>query len=159
MISKRRAQQSEEPIGRDRDLLDLFMAAKTEEGDPLNDAQLRDVVLNFIIAGRDTTAQALSWSFWLLSTRPEILAKLRDEAHKILGSSRMAAFADMKDLVYAHAVFYEVLRLYPSVPMNVKVCNQDDVLPVCVTIALIARMVRLCQRERGLSSVPMPWED
>jgi cytochrome P450 len=151
MIKKRRAQLDKDPtLGKDRDLLDLFMAAKTEEGDPLNDAQLRDVVLNFILAGRDTTAQALSWSFWLLSTRPVIQAKLRDEARKVLGSSRMAAFADMKELVYAHAVFYEVLRLYPSVPTNIKVCNQDDVLPVCVTIyTLIARMVHLWRKARG----------
>jgi cytochrome P450 len=132
MIKQRRVQLNEgiEKTDKDRDLLDLFMAAKTEEGELLNDSQLRDVIINFILAGRDTTAQALTWSFWILSTHPDILSKLRAEAIGVLGASRMAKFEDMKDLTYAHAVFFEVLRLYPSAPLNGKVCNQDDELPV-----------------------------
>jgi cytochrome P450 len=145
MIAQRRSQVKDGTLGKDLDLLDLFMDAKTDGGELLSDSQLRDIVLNFILAGRDTTAQALAWSFWIISTNPEILVNIRNEAVRVLGSDRMARFEDMKSLVYAHAFFYEVLRLYPSVPTNIKVCNQDDELPVS-NVILISRMERLCKK-------------
>ncbi|KAL3902074.1 MAG: hypothetical protein SGCHY_000108 [Lobulomycetales sp.] len=150
MIQKRRACREEEsqPGGckgppRKPDLLDLFMDSAGAEGEDLSDDQLRDIVLNFIIAGRDTTAQALAWSVWLLQLHPDVSAKLRSEAFSVLGTdtSRLAAYDDMRRLPYAHAVFFEVLRLYPSVPSNVKVCNEDDELPDGTFVAKGSRVI------------------
>ena len=57
------------------DLLSKFMNALNEEGQPLNKSELRDTVLNFIIAGRDTTAQTLSWALYYLLMHPRVEAK------------------------------------------------------------------------------------
>lgn len=104
------------------DLLARFMAIQDENGDNLNDKQLRDIILNFIIAGRDTTAQALSWSFYLLTQNPETEARLLEEINTYIdpdmGPSQL--YEAIKNMKYAHAYFYEVLRLYPSVPINQK---------------------------------------
>ncbi|KAI8144359.1 cytochrome P450 [Fennellomyces sp. T-0311] len=116
-----------------KDLLSRFMATHNEQGELLDDEELRDTVLNFIIAGRDTTAQALSWTFYNLMLHRRIEAKLvkeinaniRDEHEK----DSVALYEAIKNMTYAHAVFYEVLRLYPPVPGNVKVALNDDVWP------------------------------
>ena len=57
------------------DLLSMFIAAQNVDGTPLNPSKeyLRDVVLNFVIAGRDTTANALTWLFYELSRNPEVV--------------------------------------------------------------------------------------
>ncbi|KAI9337428.1 cytochrome P450 [Pilaira anomala] len=116
-----------------KDLLSRFMEARTPQGELLNNDELRDVVLNFVIAGRDTTAQALSWAFYLLLCTPRVEEKLLDEIEKYIGEDIMhdstALYETIKDMTYAHAVFYEVLRLYPSVPMNQKYALNDDVWP------------------------------
>jgi len=72
------------------DLLSLFMAATTSDGCPLNEEQLVDTVINFIIAGRDTTAQALSWTFYLLLLHPEVEAKVLQEIEQLLGQQTTA---------------------------------------------------------------------
>ncbi|KAI9265176.1 cytochrome P450 [Phascolomyces articulosus] len=117
-----------------KDLLSRFMNAKNENNETLSDKELRDTVLNFIIAGRDTTAQALSWTFYNLMLHPRIEAKLLDEIKEHIPGDVQSLDAPevyeiIKKMTYAHAVFYEVLRLYPSVPSNVKVALEDDVFP------------------------------
>ncbi|KAJ3206218.1 hypothetical protein HDU67_008305, partial [Dinochytrium kinnereticum] len=111
--------------GAHKDLLDLYMAYDAE----LTDVQLRDMIMNMMLAGRDTTAQALSWAFWLLSSRPEIVAKIREEVQTILGESRLPTYDEVNSLKYVNAVFYETLRLYPSVPLDFKTSVKPDVLP------------------------------
>jgi len=69
------------------DLLSMFMSAVTPDGSPLTEQQLVDTVINFIIAGRDTTAQALSWTFYLLLLHPEVQAKLLQEVEQVLGTT------------------------------------------------------------------------
>ncbi|KAI9492576.1 cytochrome P450 [Zychaea mexicana] len=116
-----------------KDLLSRFMSARNENGKTLNDKELRDTVLNFIIAGRDTTAQALSWTFYNLMLHPRVEAKLLQEINeKVRDEHELdtpALYSVIGTLTYAHAVFYEVLRLYPSVPSNIKVALEDDVWP------------------------------
>ncbi|KAI9323448.1 cytochrome P450 [Dichotomocladium elegans] len=116
-----------------KDLLSRFMLTRNENGEPLSDNELRDTILNFIIAGRDTTAQALSWTFFNLTLHPRIEAKLVEEIEKTIRDEHEAdppaLYEAIRTMTYAHAVFYEVLRLYPSVPANVKVALEDDVLP------------------------------
>ncbi|KAI9309683.1 cytochrome P450 [Cunninghamella echinulata] len=115
------------------DLLSRFMVANNEKGERLNDTELRDVVLNMVIAGRDTTAQALSWTFYSLMQTPRVEEKLLQEINDYLPEDLekdpAALYEAIKNMKYAHAVFYEVLRLYPSVPNNQKYALNDDVWP------------------------------
>ncbi|KAJ3116568.1 hypothetical protein HDU96_009357 [Phlyctochytrium bullatum] len=141
IIRKRReegAAEPEEMVGgrKKQDLLAYLMEVKDENGNLPSDEDLVDYILNFIIAGRDTTAQALSWAFYLLHKHPEVVKELREEIDAVLGpygdpSSRDApTYEECKaELPYANAVFHETLRLYPSVPMELKQANRDDVLP------------------------------
>ncbi|KAI9010411.1 cytochrome P450 [Phycomyces nitens] len=115
------------------DLLSRFMGAKNENGESLNETELRDIVLNFIIAGRDTTAQALSWTFYNLSLHPRVEEKLLREVNEKIGDEKehdaQKLYEIVKTMTYAHAVFHETLRLYPSVPENQKYALEDDIWP------------------------------
>ena len=114
------------------DLLSLFMGMKDENGESLyNDTQLGEFVLNFIIAGRDTTAQALSWTFYELALHPEVELELVKEIQTTLGVVKQdrPTYDLIKEMKYAKAVFFETLRLHPSVPKNMKHAVHDDVLP------------------------------
>ncbi|KAJ8654100.1 hypothetical protein O0I10_010175 [Lichtheimia ornata] len=128
MVAERRAEGAVH-----KDLLSRFMNTHNDRGEPLSDKELRDTVLNFIIAGRDTTAQALSWTFYNLMLHPRVERKLLNEIkeciHEEHESNSPALYEAIRKMTYAHAVFYEVLRLYPSVPSNVKVALEDDILP------------------------------
>ncbi|OZJ05176.1 hypothetical protein BZG36_02221 [Bifiguratus adelaidae] len=128
VIAQRRAHPNKAEF---TDLLSRFMQASDENGVPLNDRQLRDAILNMIIAGRDTTAQALSWSFYVLSNHPKVEAKLLEEIEQYVREDMQAddLYTAIKDMKYAHAFFYEVLRFYPSVPTNQKYALGDDILP------------------------------
>ncbi|KAG0204123.1 hypothetical protein BGX28_003846 [Mortierella sp. GBA30] len=114
-----------------KDLMQLFMDARDEHGQPLSDEMLKDELINMILAGRDTTAQALSWTFYLLhrsEANPGILSQLTEEIDSVLKDG-LPTYESTKQQKYAEACFYETLRLYPSVPQNMKVCVADDVLP------------------------------
>ncbi|KAG0365159.1 cytochrome P450 [Gamsiella multidivaricata] len=133
IIRSRRANGYHKP---QKDLLQLFIDLKDENGEILSDDILKDSILNFIIAGRDTTAQALSWMFYLMhrsSTDKNIVHKLRQEIKDVLGDD-LPTYESSKKMKYAEACLYEALRLYPSVPRNLKVCVEDDVLPNGVEI-------------------------
>ncbi|KAF9430008.1 hypothetical protein BGZ94_008667 [Podila epigama] len=128
VIRKRRLQGFNK---KHKDLLQLFLEAHDEDDQPLSDEMLKDTLMNFVIAGRDTTAQALSWMFYLIhrsSARKDILEKLREETDRLLQGGH-PTYETIKQQKYAEACFHETLRLYPSVPQNVKVCVQDDILP------------------------------
>ncbi|GJJ75709.1 hypothetical protein EMPS_08067 [Entomortierella parvispora] len=114
-----------------KNLMQLFMEAHDETGEPLSDEMLKDTCLNFIIAGRDTTAQALAWCFYLMhrtGADPAVFQNLTEETDRILQGG-YPSYESVKQQKYAEACFHETLRLYPSVPKNIKVCVQDDVLP------------------------------
>ncbi|KAI8997284.1 cytochrome P450 [Pilobolus umbonatus] len=132
VIARRRKEIANGETGH-KDLLSRFMSATNMNDDPLSDSELRDVVLNFIIAGRDTTAQALSWSFYMLLTHKRIENKLLKEIQETitddLWEDPPRLYEVVKDMKYAHSVFYEVLRLFPSVPNNQKYALNDDVWP------------------------------
>ena len=95
-----------------------------------SDKYLRDVVLNFVIAGRDTTAQALSWTSYLLSQHPEVERRMRAEMWEVLGEEHAGPDYDsLRNMPYTTAVVRETLRLYPSVPKDSKEAQKDDVWP------------------------------
>ena len=80
---------------------------------------IRDQVIAVLLAGRDTTASALSFTFKELSAHPEIVRKLRKEILDKVGPSRPPTYEDLKSMPYLQHVMNETLRLYPSVPYNV----------------------------------------
>eukprot|EP01038_Epipyxis_sp_PR26KG_P010854 gene10854-14571_t len=112
------------------------------------DKNLRDVVLNIILAGRDTTAQALTWSFYRLCIHQNIQNKIREEAIQVLSSSYdnynniseyemlkqngfigNISFKSVQKMKYLDAFITELLRLHPSVPGDAKIVQSDCVLP------------------------------
>ncbi|KAF9926716.1 hypothetical protein FBU30_003748 [Linnemannia zychae] len=120
------AQIRQGPSGRE-DLLDLFMKWRDDDGRALSDVELRDVFINFIIAGRDTTAQALSWMYYEVMKNPAVEKNIWQEVDQ-LGEKPTYEMLT-KDMRYSNAVFLEALRLYPPVPRNLKTAVADDVLP------------------------------
>ncbi|ESQ53201.1 hypothetical protein EUTSA_v10026837mg [Eutrema salsugineum] len=111
------------------DVLTYYMTLDTTKYKhlkPRNDKFISDIILGFLIAGRDTTSSAPTWFFWLLSKNPEAMTKIRQEINK-----KMTKFnpADLDKLVYLHGAVCETLRLYPPVPFNHKSPAKPDVLP------------------------------
>mmetsp|Transcript_10088 Transcript_10088/g.21941 ORF Transcript_10088/g.21941 Transcript_10088/m.21941 type:complete len:577 (-) Transcript_10088:5-1735(-) len=115
-----------------RDLLSNFLNSGLE----YTDKQLRDVILNFILAGRDTTACALSWLFYELTQNPRVQDKLTEEIDRVLGSKR-PTFEDLsaENMPYLNGVFMEALRLHPPVPEDKKIASEDIPLPDGTRIA------------------------
>jgi cytochrome P450 len=130
------------------DLLSLYLDKDTTNNTNNNmkdeDSQgssLRDVVLNMIIAGRDTTAQALSWSFYRMCLHDGMQEKLRTEIIEVLKNTGeyeilrannglgSIAYDTLQQLKYVEAFIMEVLLLHPSVPKEAKCCFKDDILP------------------------------
>lgn len=96
------------------DLLSMLLLAQDEEGDGsgMTDQQLRDELLTIFLAGHETTANALTWTWYLLSQHPEIEKKLHDELDEVL-DGRPPAFQDVAHLRYTEMVLAESMRLYP----------------------------------------------
>jgi len=101
------------------------------KGPPMTTEWLRDIVLNMVIAGRDTTACMLSWMFYILATNPEIQKKLQAEIDAKFVSDKVPTIQSVSssELPYLNGVIYETLRLYPPVPIDNKGTIHDDVLP------------------------------
>ncbi|GAA5992515.1 hypothetical protein JCM10908_000857 [Rhodotorula pacifica] len=110
----------------DTDLLSLYMALRDESGEPLSRQALRDALLNLIIAGRDTTAQGLSWTFFRLISEPQYFDLIRDEAASLPDVIDYDTWRSMHAIT---AVFEEGMRLHPAVPKNGWEAIEDDVMP------------------------------
>ena len=80
---------------------------------------IRDQVIAVLLAGRDTTAGTLSFTFQELSNHPKVFHKLRREILETVGRSRPPTYEDLKNMPYLQHVMNETLRLYPSIPFNV----------------------------------------
>ncbi|XP_019093295.1 PREDICTED: alkane hydroxylase MAH1-like [Camelina sativa] len=100
---------------------------------PSNEKFLRDIIVNFMVAGRDSTGSALTWFFFLLSKNPKAITKIRQEINAKLspGTKNFESFnsEEVKELVYLHGALCETLRLYPPVPFQNKPPINSDVLP------------------------------
>ena len=113
MIANRRALTKEELEGRG-DLLSMLVAARDEDGDAsgMSDTQVRDEVLTIFLAGYETVANALTWTWYLLSQNPEAAARMYAEVAEVL-DGRAATVEDFGRLKYTEMVFAESMRLYP----------------------------------------------
>jgi cytochrome P450 len=101
--------------GGSQDLVSVLVGLRDGDGArTLGDAEVRDEAITLMLAGHETTAQALTWAWYLLAQNPPAWAALRAELAAVLGS-RPLATADFDRLPYTQAVFREALRLYPPV--------------------------------------------
>ncbi len=115
MIASRRALSREDLESRN-DLLSMLVLSKDEAGDGdsagMTDEQLRDETLTIFLAGYETVANALAWTWYLLSQNPNATQKMEDEVDAVLGD-RAATLDDYPQLRYTEMVFAEAMRLYP----------------------------------------------
>ena len=100
--------------GRDKgDLLSILLQAQDEDGTHMNDRQLRDETITLFLAGHETTANTLSWTWWLLAQNPAVEKKFHEELDGVLGG-RAPTVDDLPKLTYLSHVLTESLRLYPT---------------------------------------------
>ena len=90
---------------------------------------LRDQLIAILLAGRDTTASALSWTFYELAKHPEVVTKLRAEIAGTVGLTTPPTYAHLKSMKYLQNTMNETLRIYPGVPFNVRFSLRDTTLP------------------------------
>jgi cytochrome P450 len=109
IISERRAEGNS---NHHNDLLALLMGAMDEDGSQMTPQQLHDETMTLFLAGHETTAQMLGWTWYALSENPAVEARLHEELHGVLGGRPLEP-ADFPRLPYLRAVMNEVLRLYP----------------------------------------------
>jgi len=109
------------------DLLDALLEARDEDGQPMPPAELRDEAVSIFFAGHETSANALTWATYLLSTHPEVFDRLRDEADRVIGD-RLPSLEDVPKLEYAAMVIREAMRLYPPGWIYGRVAERDEVL-------------------------------
>lgn len=103
----------------------LLQARDTETGAPLDDAALRNEAATIFMAGHETTANSLAWTWYLLSQAPEVEHRLHTELSEVL-CRRQPTLDDVPKLVYTRAVFEEAIRLYPPVPILAREALQDE---------------------------------
>ncbi|KAF2282652.1 hypothetical protein GH714_043762 [Hevea brasiliensis] len=118
--------------------LKRFLLESDKDPEKMN-RYLRDIILNFMIAGKDTSANTLSWFFYMLCKNPLVQEIVAQEVRKVTGSSQdddevedfMAKITDttLEQMHYLHATLTETLRLYPAVPIDGRCAEVDDVLP------------------------------
>jgi cytochrome P450 len=121
IIDERRRHPRDEP-----DLLSLLIeAADRQPTSRAGDKLLRDQVLSIILAGHDTTANALSWSWITLSRHPDVARRIKQEVDQVLGR-RMLTVGDVPALRYTKMAFDEVLRLFPPLWTYSRTAQADD---------------------------------
>jgi cytochrome P450 len=94
------------------DLLSMLLGARYEDGLAMSDQQIRDEAMTIFLAGYETMANALTWTWYLLSQNPEAEGRLHEELDTVLGG-RTPAFEDLPNLRYTEQVLAEAMRLYP----------------------------------------------
>jgi cytochrome P450 len=119
IIEERR--KSERDTG---DLLSMLLAARDDDGSRMTDKQLRDESITLFLAGHETTANALSWTWWLLAQNPEAENKLHAELDGLL-AGRAPTLDDVPKLKYAEQVLTESMRLYPPAWGTARVAMED----------------------------------
>lgn len=142
--SKEEEVEKKKSENQNQDLLSRFIAVSSSM-DFIDREQrrkfLRDIVISFILAGKDSTSTALTWFFWLIAGHPRCASAIRAELSSLpppplseteSGNEekpRIFSYDELKKLNYLHAALSESLRLFPPVPINSRLTVDDDVLP------------------------------
>lgn len=98
-------------VDRQVDMLDLLLATQDEEGG-LDSKELRDQIVTFIVAGHETVASSLTWTWWLLGDNQEVQKLLQKEVDEVL-NGKEPTVKDIEKLPYTRAIVDEALRIYP----------------------------------------------
>jgi cytochrome P450 len=125
LIRERRAERGQGE--RRHDLLERLVAAVDEEGDGkrLSEKEIRDELVTLFLAGHETTAQTLTWTFYLLAQHRDVEARLHAELERELGG-RTPGYDDLERLVYTEQVIAEAMRLYPPAYMVARRAGEDS---------------------------------
>lgn len=105
----------------------LLEARDSETGEPLDDSALRNEAAVIFMAGHETTANSLAWTWYLLSQVPKVEERLHAEIAQVLGD-RLPNLDDVPKLTYTRAVFEETIRLYPPVPLLARQAVRDETI-------------------------------
>lgn len=138
IIKRREELEKNQHCNEKEDILSRFLI-ESKKDPRMDDRYLMDIILNFMIAGKDTSANTLSWFFYMLCKNPQVQEKVVLEIEKIVGNegngARIEDFVDkitdevLDKMHYVHAALSETLRLYPAVPLDGRVADADDILP------------------------------
>ena len=129
VLAKRRGTERDPSVDRSRegdrpmDLLSILLRARSEEPE-VDDALLRDELMTMLLAGHDTTALTLTYTWYLLARHPGVEAKLHAELESVLGG-HVPTMADVRDLPYTERVLKEAMRLYPPVYLMFREAQTD----------------------------------
>ncbi|XP_009776442.1 cytochrome P450 704C1-like [Nicotiana tabacum] len=141
LIRTRRKQLEMKEDSMDKeDILSRFLVESKKDPEKMNDQYLRDIILNFMLAGKDSSANTLSWFFYMLCKNPLIQVKVVEEIRQVIGNNIkdngstddfVASITEevLEKMHYLHATLTETLRLYPAVPVDGRCADADDVLP------------------------------
>jgi cytochrome P450 len=108
-----------------RDLLQILMDARYSDGEGMSDELVLSESMQLLVAGHETSSNALSWLLYLLSSRPDCLERLRQEFDSVLGGAPLS-YSDVPKLEFAAQVIQEGLRLYPPFWMVDRMALSDD---------------------------------
>ncbi|XP_058737966.1 cytochrome P450 94A1-like [Vicia villosa] len=121
IVREKKRELEETSLLQTEDMLSRFLSSGHSE-----EEFVTDMVISFILAGKDTTSAALTWFFWLLWKNPRVEEEIVKEVSK---KSESLVYDEVKEMVYTHAALSESMRLYPPVPTDSKEAVKDDVLP------------------------------
>ncbi|GMP43038.1 hypothetical protein CsSME_00012561 [Camellia sinensis var. sinensis] len=137
--TKRKQLEMQQDCSGKEDILSRFLEESKKDAEGMNDQYLRDIILNFMIAGKDTSANTLSWFFYLLCKNPLIQEKIAREVKEVTSSQGYGSSTDdfttsltdevLEKMHYLHSALTETLRLYPAVPLDGRCAETDDILP------------------------------
>jgi cytochrome P450 len=128
-IGRHQAAQATAPLDAPTpdDLLQMLLDARYEDnGEPMAENQLVDELNILLVAGHETSANALAWALYLLARYPEEQQKLADEISRVLAPGHEVEFQDLPRLPYALQVVQEAMRLYPPAWIMDRVATEDD---------------------------------
>jgi cytochrome P450 len=147
------------------DVVSMLLAARDEEGEGMTDQQVHDEVMTLLLAGHETTALALTFTFFLLAQNGDVERKLVAELDRELGGDR-PTMMDLSDLTYLEKVVEESMRLYPPVPGIVREPVEDDRvgdyrIPAGVTVSMSQHVVHRDPRwyDDPMAFRPERWTD
>jgi cytochrome P450 len=146
------------------DLLSMLLLSTDEDGTQMTDKQVRDECLTIFLAGHETTANALTWTWYLLSQHPEIEAKFHAELDAVLGN-RKATPEDYPNLKFTEQILAESMRLYPPAWTVGRMAEQEHELDGCKIVkgSLILTPMYVMHRDKRFWSnadefKPERWE-
>ncbi|CAK9111618.1 Cytochrome P450 704C1 (Cytochrome P450 CYPD), partial [Durusdinium trenchii] len=134
-LARVRELRTDPSVATRKDLISNFINAsrKLPAAQQLSDQDMCDLVLNFIIAGRDTTACLLSWMFFEFATNPEVQEEAAREIDAVL-QGRVPTVDDLRELPYLQGCVLEALRLHPPVPFDTKIASDYVTFPDGTTV-------------------------